>query len=230
MLDDVTVSAPSAQTLRLGATASVPEARFPVRVALLGGCDLLATVDNANFDADIGLGIAGATGELELALTEINNLDISGLDLEEDGCGVIIDFVLDIVDAVADILSSDIARFVINLVLPLIEDFILSFLPDPLGLEGLIDAGALVSGISPGTNATMETRLVPGGYVRTAKEGLSLGVVAGFNADEDLSLGVVAGFTADEHVGVHVFSRNDAHRTPVAGRLQRRFDVVRQVT
>ena len=39
------------------------------------------------------------------------------------------------------------------------------FLPNPLGIAGMMDIGKLLEGVSPGTEGFMEARIVPGGYV-----------------------------------------------------------------
>ncbi|MGE3545018.1 MAG: MYXO-CTERM sorting domain-containing protein, partial [Kofleriaceae bacterium] len=72
-----------------------------------------------------------------------------------------------------------------NLITPLINPLIQNFLPDPLGIAGITDVGELIDGISPGTTALLETRAVPGGYVQLNNHGLSLGMIAGINADRD---------------------------------------------
>ena len=51
-----------------------------------------------------------------------------------------------------------------------------------------MDVGSLLAGVSPGTEAEMELRMVPGGYVDLSHaNGMSLGLITGVNADWDIS-------------------------------------------
>lgn len=52
-------------------------------------------------------------------------------------------------------------------------------IPAPLGLQGTLDVGSLLSGFSPGLQALLQYLANPGSYVQVEQEGLSLGVVAG---------------------------------------------------
>ena len=71
----------------------------------------------------------------------------------------------DIASVVVDILNSAVGQFVIQLLTPVLDNLVQGLLPHPLGIAGLIDIGKLLAGVSPGTSASMEARLVPGGYV-----------------------------------------------------------------
>ena len=57
-------------------------------------------------------------------------------------------------------------------------------LPAPLGVNGLLDLGALLSGFSPGLKAELQYLLTPGSYVEVENEGLSLGVIGGARSEK----------------------------------------------
>jgi MYXO-CTERM domain-containing protein len=144
-------------------------------------CTLGINANDLIVDANLDLGIRGSDGELTITLAQINNTDFSGTSFS--GCSVL----SDILDLVIDMLDSFIGEFIIDLFTPTLNDLVQGFLPDPLGIEGLIDVGAMLEGVSPGTEALMEGRLVPGGYVNLGGGGMTLGVITGFNADEDIA-------------------------------------------
>lgn len=184
-VDSVNMSVPSNDTfnirMQFDAGVTVP---VDYRIVGIGGdCTINANINNAVFDMDINFGIDPVDGELTLNLGAINQIQLNA---STSGCliGDILDTVLGIVD---DFLNSFIFDLLEPVLRPLINDLLQGFLPDPLGLNHKIDGGALVGGISPGTNATIEFRGVPGGYVRLAGGGMSLGLITGVNADEDES-------------------------------------------
>ncbi len=161
-------------------TAIPIDFRGPLGV-FLGSCTLGVTSDNLAGSFDIALGIKPSNGELDIHLAGVNDFNLG---LQFDGCSVISDIAnlaADLIDAIPDIIY--------DILTPLIDPLIQGFLPDPLGIASLVDAGALLEGISPGTEALLETRIVPGGYVRVdgPKRALSLGVITGFNADRDIA-------------------------------------------
>ncbi len=54
-----------------------------------------------------------------------------------------------------------------------------SCVPAPLGVEGLLDVGSLLSGFSPGLEAEVAYHAVPGSYVAVENGGISLGMISG---------------------------------------------------
>lgn len=149
----------------------------------LGGgsdsCSFDVTANNTVVDAIVSVGIDPADGELVVTLEEIPDLN---LDPTVNGCGVIGD-VLDFAGGlVADIIEVDFLR---DLLTPLLDGLVQGMLPDPMGIEGVVNVAALFGGVAPGTRAALETRLVPGGYAFVEGGGLSLGFITGMNADED---------------------------------------------
>ncbi|HEU4610470.1 MAG TPA: MYXO-CTERM sorting domain-containing protein, partial [Kofleriaceae bacterium] len=107
--------------------------------------------------------------------------------IDISGCGFLGDIADLVSDLLDDIINSFAGEFVLDLLTPTVNDLIQGFLPNPLGIAGMMDIGALMEGISPGTDGFMEARIVPGGYVNLANGGLSLGMITGLNADEDPS-------------------------------------------
>lgn len=141
-------------------------------------CTLGVSSENLSADLDVALDVDSDTGELTIHLDQINKVNL-GLDFS--GCGPI----SGLADLTGAILDSFIGQLGVNLFKPTIDNLIQGFLPRPLGLAGMMDVGNLLEGLSPGSEARLEARLVPGGYARLRGNGLSLGVIAGFNADRD---------------------------------------------
>ena len=146
---------------------------------IFSACTMTVTANNLSADLDIGFAIDPATGELRIVLNRINDYNLSGVNFS--GCSVI-SFLANLV---TDLLDSFLGDFIVGLLTPTINDLIQGFLPDPLGIEGMIDIGELLGGVSPGTEGFMEARMVPGGYVQLGGGGMSLGLITGLNADQD---------------------------------------------
>jgi len=141
-------------------------------------CNLGISSNNLNGDFDIAFAINPTTGELDIHLQRINSFQL-GLDFS--GCGPL----SSVGDFLSAFLDSFIGQFIIQLLTPTIDDLLQSFIPRPLGIAGMMDVGKLLAAVSPGTDALMEARIVPGGYVTLNGGGMSLGVITGLNADED---------------------------------------------
>jgi hypothetical protein len=140
-------------------------------------CDMRVTSNNLNGSFDIAFGIKPADGELDIRLANINSFTMN---LNWSNCGIISsigNLVTSLIDAIPNAIK--------GLLTPLINPLLQNFLPDPLGIKGMIDIGNLMAGFSPGTDGFMEARVVPGGYVNLVNSGMSLGVITGLNADED---------------------------------------------
>jgi hypothetical protein len=152
-----------------------------ISAGILGSCTMTISVAHLIADMDIVFGIDPTTGELTIHANQINQFSFNGSSF--NGCGIL----SDIASVVVDILNSAIGQFVIQLLTPVVDNLIQGFLPNPLGIAGMMDVGQLLSGVSPGTKASMEARIVPGGYVALNNGGMSLGVITGLNADEDVS-------------------------------------------
>jgi hypothetical protein len=144
-------------------------------------CTLGVDMQNIVLDADIQTGIRASDGELTITLAQVNNTDFSNVNFS--GCSVL----SDIIDLVFDVLDTFIGDLLIDLFTPTLNDLVQGFLPDPLGIEGMIDLGSMLAGVSPGTEALMEGRIVPGGYVSLNGGGMTLGIITGINADEDIN-------------------------------------------
>ncbi len=146
----------------------------------VASCDLTATSNDLGGSVDIALGITPANGELNIHLDHINDFHLS---LDFSGCG----FVSSVANFFTDVVDSILGSFIADLLTPIIDPLIQSFLPSPLGIASITDIGTLLSGVSPGTKATLETRVVPGGYANLVGNGLSLGIITGINSDSDLA-------------------------------------------
>lgn len=181
-LNSLTVNVnPNQQTLNIVIDAS-GGTNVPLDAGFLGSCTLSASVDHLIANIDITLGIDPTTGELTIHANNINQFSFNGTHFSGGGaCG----FIGDVASVVVDIFNSAIGQFVIQLLTPVIDNLIQGFLPHPLGIAGMLDVGKMLQGVSPGTEALMEGRIVPGGYVQLNNSGMSLGVITGLNADED---------------------------------------------
>jgi hypothetical protein len=160
-------------------------AGVPVNYSIIGiGGSCLITLDAQDIvgNIDVAFGVRPSDGELTISLANIRDFDFSGINISGCVVGDLADVVVDIVSALE---NSFLGPFINDLLAPVLDGLIQGFLPDPLGIEGLIDVGGLVGGISPGTEASLEGRFVPGGYVDLGGNGLSLGLITGINADED---------------------------------------------
>ena len=148
----------------------------------LGSCDLAITSTDFGGDLAIALGIQAPNGELDLSVAGINNFHL-GMDFS--GCGFI-STVANAVSGLVDSLESSFLGPIVNsAITPLANSLVQSFLPHPLGIAGTLNIGQLLAGVSPGTKAAMEARLVPGGYANLVGGGLSLGMITGLNSDVD---------------------------------------------
>ncbi|MBK9035669.1 MAG: hypothetical protein IPL61_31205 [Myxococcales bacterium] len=180
-LDSTNISVTNAQRMnvriQLDVNATVPLSGQVVGIGF--SCSLSATGPNIVIDADIQFGIDPATGKLTMELAGINGLDTS--DLSFNGCSV----VSDVANLLNSLLNSFIGDFIIDLLTPTFNNLIQGFLPDPLGIEGMVDIGQLMAGVSPGTEGFMEARMIPGGYVSLQAGGMSLGLITGLNADQN---------------------------------------------
>ncbi len=183
-IDEVTLDVPQDDQLRITVQFDV-DVDVPVSLSIPllpdPSCTLTARANDTRFDVIVDFDIDAATGELELNLESIEDVDIN---LSINGCGVIgsaLNALVGVLDALLGV------GFIRDLLTPVLEPIIQGLLPDPLGIEGIADIGALVGDISPGTKAQMETRIVAGGYVHLEGGGLSLGMITGINADEDIT-------------------------------------------
>jgi hypothetical protein len=147
---------------------NVPVLFDPIIGGNVGPCTLNVTANNTIVDARVRLGINSGTGELSVTLDSIPNLS---LDPNVSGCG----FVGGVIDFIADLIADAIGvDFIRNLLTPLLNDLLQGMLPDPMGLEGVLDVAGLFGGVAPGTRAALELRVVPGGYAYVERGGLSL--------------------------------------------------------
>jgi hypothetical protein len=146
-----------------------------------GSCDMNVDGDNVAVTARVVFDVDPTTGELDIHLAAIDDYDLSGV--EFSNCGAISSFG----NFARDFIESWFGEWVVDFLTPTIDDQIQGMLPDPLGVEGVIDLGSLLGGISPGTEAKLEARVVPGGYVRLNGGGMSAGLITGLNSDQDPS-------------------------------------------
>ncbi len=115
-------------------------------------------------------------------LNQINTVNLS--DVTFSGCAA----VSNLATIVTQVLDSLAANWITDGVTPALNAAISTLLPAPLELAAVVDLPALLlTGPAASNGSAVETRIVPGGYVRLQplNFGLSLGVVTGFNSDAD---------------------------------------------
>jgi hypothetical protein len=141
-----------------------------------------STTDDVTGIADIVLQPDPTTGELDVHLAQIRNVNLDGVTLNGHGGSF-----CDATAWFADFFKTYFAQQIVDYFTPKLDNMIRGFLPDPLGLEGVIDIAPLLASISPGSKGGIEARIVPGGFAQldTGAQGLSLGVITGINSDEN---------------------------------------------
>ncbi|NVB83584.1 MAG: hypothetical protein HOV81_34740 [Kofleriaceae bacterium] len=179
-LNGTTFTATNSYTLTIRLDLDV-NATVPTDAPLFDPCYIYVDGNHIRGDADVELRTDPATGELTVSLARIRNVDLSGVGLSGSGgfCSGASTF--------ADFLKDYFGQQLVDYFTPRLNTLIQSYIPDPMGLEGLVDVGPMLAGISPGTKGSLEARILPGGFVRLdgAANGLTLGVISGINADED---------------------------------------------
>jgi MYXO-CTERM domain-containing protein len=179
-LNSTTFVATNNYTLTVHLNLSV-NGTIPADAPAFSACHIFVTGNNIVGDADIEMRIDATTGELGVTLARIRNVDLSSASFSGD------DTFCSGASSFADFLKDYFAQELVDYFTPRLDSLIQSYIPNPLGLEGLVDMGPLLESISPGTEGTVEARLVPGGFVKldSTANGLSLGVITGINSDED---------------------------------------------
>ncbi|HTL35000.1 MAG TPA: hypothetical protein VL326_17845, partial [Kofleriaceae bacterium] len=131
-------------------------------------CSMHIWSNDLNGSFDVGFGIKPGDGELDIKLANINSFTTN---LNWDGCGII-SSIGQLLTSLIDAIPNSIKGFLTPVINPLIQNFI----PNPLGVKGMVNIGSLLEGISPGTDGFMEARIVPGGYVgMTSNGGMNMG-------------------------------------------------------
>ena len=171
--------------LRARLDAKLPAITLPLHI-LIGTCNVGVTVDHLVANLDLALGIEASTGELGIHANPITDLSIpnSGIHISSDD-GFICNRIAGLVKLIKGLLNGAITNAIKAQLSPAIATIIDTLLPHPLGIEGMLDVGGLLAGISPGTKSLLEARIVAGGYAHMQNGGLSLGVITGINSDRD---------------------------------------------
>ena len=172
-LDSIDVSAEDGNTLRIGVRFD-GDARIP---ASYSGASCTFDLDGEDvfLEADIRVDVDSRTGDLDVGLDGVPDIDLSGLEL--DGCSVLSD--------IASFVKDTIGEFLIRQLAPLLDNFVQALLPDPLGLEGVLDATPLLAQLRPQADVALEVRAIPGGHADLEHDGLNLGLILGLNSDAD---------------------------------------------
>lgn len=156
-------------------------ASIAVDQPLLSACTLIVESDDLFIDLDIGLSIDDATGSVQLQIDRVNDLEVSVTN--SSGCLSISNRV----EVISAVLSQLLDSWSTEIVSPAINELIGDLFPATHELAAMVDISALfLTGSAETARNALETRILPGGYARWRNEGLSLGVITGFNADADI--------------------------------------------
>ncbi len=151
-------------------------------------CVLSASLPDALVSFDVSFSVNSGSGEMEIDFDTVNDFNLTGLEI--NGCGLLgdaLDGLFSLLTEITSILTDELGFFFGPLLAELAESLLDQFLPDPLGLEGVLDVGAFLADFSPSTHGALETKLIPGGYAAVENSGISLGVITAFNSDRDPS-------------------------------------------
>ncbi len=183
VINSTTFTVTNAQTLDIKLDINVAVA-LPIDPPVFSNCTVDVNGNHLTADVELAFGIDATTGELTINVANLNNFDISGLSFSDPGGGAVCDVVVGLGDFIGFI-GNFIGSYFSGLLTPIVNDLVQGLLPNPLGIEGVIDVGSLLSSVSPTTEAHLETRIVPGGYVGLQGSGMSLGIISGINSDQD---------------------------------------------
>ena len=169
--------------LRAHVDAKLPTTTLPLHI-VIGTCNTQVSVDHLIANLDVSLAIDSTTGELGIHANPITDLTIpdSGIHISSND-GIICSGIAGLVSLIKGLLNGTITSAIKAQLSPAIITAINTLVPSPLGIAGKLDIGGLLAGISPGTQAKLEARILPGGYAHMQNGGLSLGVITGINAD-----------------------------------------------
>ncbi len=170
-LNEAGVIAEDEHTLRLGVDFD-GEADIPARYGV-ASCTFELEGEEVFLSADIEVDIDERTGDLRFGLAGIPDIDLDGLDI--GGCSFVSGF--------ASLIKDHVAERIVDFFSPYVDDFIQGLLPDPLGIEGVLDVTPLITQFRPQSEVKLELRAEPGGHAHLENDGLNLGLIAGINTD-----------------------------------------------
>lgn len=177
-LSDVHLSVTNQNTLDVAIQASAGGA-IRIDPPIVTTCTASLTAD-LSANADITVSIDPTTGALEVRLDRINDFDTNGVNFS--GCAIASDLAL----IMTEVIDSLLTAWVVDGLTPALHDAIDTFAPAPAEFAAIVDLPALaLTGLASSSGSAVETRVAPGGYATLVNNGLSLGVVTGFNADAD---------------------------------------------
>ena len=182
---NISVSVTNAQTLEADVAVNINASFHLDALAGLVGCTVTISTPISG-SVDFNLGIAPTTGELTLDVATLNSFSIVS-QTPFSGCGDFSKVANAISNFVSTLESSFLGPIVNDLLTPVFNQLVQKLLPNPLGLAQTTDIASLLGGLAPNTQALLETRIVPGGYVSLEGNGMDLGMITGLNSDIDPS-------------------------------------------
>ena len=179
---NISVSVTNAQTLETDVAVNI---NAPIHLDALAGLVACTVTINTTVSGsvDFNLGIAPTTGELTLNVATLNSFALGANPFS--GCGDFSKVANAITNFVSTLESSFLGPIVNDLLTPVFNQLVQQLLPNPLGVAQTTDIASLLGGLSPNTQALLETRIVPGGYVSLEGGGMDLGMITGLNSDID---------------------------------------------
>lgn len=182
-INSIGTSIPDRNTLRVNGNFDADMPKVDIDTPGPGTCTFDVVASGVDVQIDIAVNVDANSGKLTLELADIPDVTIESDDLEIGGDNFLCEGAAEVVEGATQTFEDAIAGFLVD---PL-NDALQGLLPDPLGIEGVVDLGPVLESISPSTEAKLELRLIPGGYVALENNGMSLGVITGINADVDTS-------------------------------------------
>ena len=157
--------------------------------ATLANCTIKVLLGNGELEGAISMGTNPNNGELTLDLDHVNLLQLE--DISISGCGILGGLLDRLSRFVSGLIKDEFSDFAHDVLGKEVSAILETALPNPLGLVGTVDLTPTLNllGLFPNknnlenSNSRIEMRVVPGGYAEFKEDGVSMGVIMGFNHD-----------------------------------------------
>lgn len=178
---------------------------FDIDVFFMGNnitnqCQVAIGFYNQAFEGTIALGLRTrpSDGQMRMDINSITDIDLGGLGISLENCipiledflnALILENIGQYIEMVQAFVGNAIVEFIANeVVIPLLQPTIDKLFPDPMGLEGQINVGAIMADTGfMGVDSMLELKMVSGGFVDIKNRGITAGVITGFNSDADVT-------------------------------------------
>jgi hypothetical protein len=175
---------------------------FEINVFIAGAnitpdCEVDFGFQNDAFEGTIAMGLRTRPedGYLRLDIDSITDIDIGGLAISLENCIPFVDDILNAlvlenigqyVEMIQAFVGNSIVDFISNnIIIPLLQPTIDKLIPD-IGTEGRLNVGTFMSSAGfLGVDSFLEMKMMSGGYVDIKNDGITAGMIIGFNSDND---------------------------------------------